>query len=158
MLVSQQRNHLLLFCFSSYWMAQVSSLFTVFLRNASCPAITFCSSLRMHSRNSLQARVLQGGSTVSSPAQPLLTVNHAPPPHPRWLSAIILHPLTPRGTRTSPLGGSPSLKPFWVLRSRQVCLHLRASALAVSSAGKLLPHEILGIPMSTLVTSQGQLS
>jgi len=56
----------------------------------------FCSSVKIPSRSSLIPRVLQGDSTVSSPAQllkPFLIGNCTPPPG-GWLSTGILCLLT----------------------------------------------------------------
>lgn len=70
------------FLFQLLRMTQVLVLFTVFLRNASCPPITFCASLKAHSRN-FRPRVLQGDSSVSRRAplpETLLTSHRTPPP------------------------------------------------------------------------------
>lgn len=99
----------LLFCFGSCWMTQV------FLRNASGPA-SYSVHHSKYTAVLFKARVLQGDSTFSSPAQPLLTINHTPrAAHPCGL-AFCNHPSPSRFSWGSMNGSirtlSLFLKPF----------------------------------------------
>lgn len=85
MLVFQQWTHPL-FCFGSCWMTQV------FLWNASSPASHSVHHSKYTAEALFKPRALQGDGTFSSPAQPLLTINHTPPAaHPCGL-AFCNHP------------------------------------------------------------------
>lgn len=140
MLVSQQRIHLPLFCLSSCWMTQVSPLFTVFLRNAPCPAITFCSSLKIHSRNSRQAkgpsRRLHRLPPSSAPSHCQSSPTRSASPWPAFCN----HPssLSSWGRERSIRRLSFFLKPSGS-SDHIVCSHPRAPALTASSTRKLLP-------------------
>lgn len=80
------------FCFGSGWTTQV------FLWNASRPASHSVHHSKYTAEALFKPRAPQGDSTFSSPAQPLLTINHTPPAaHPCGL-AFCNHPSPSRSS------------------------------------------------------------